>query len=110
MPGHNITTTITSLSHEGRGITQIDGKTVFIENALPGEKIEIEITKKHSRYNEARVINIIEASADRVKPQCIHFEICGGCQLQHMNAESQINLKQKTLLEQLKHIGHVEPK
>lgn len=109
MPGDNTVVNIKGLSHEGRGIAQIDGKTVFIENALPNEVIEIELTKKHSRYNEARVINIIEASPDRVEPKCSHFHICGGCQLQHMDINAQILLKQKTLLEQLKYTGHVEP-
>ncbi len=109
MPGNNTVVTITGLSHEGRGIGQIEGKTVFIENALPNEVIEIEITKKHSRYNEARILNIIESSPDRVEPKCSHFHICGGCQLQHMDINAQINLKQKTLLEQLKYTGHVEP-
>lgn len=109
MPGNNTVVNITGLSHEGRGIAQIDGKTVFIENALPNEVIEIEITKKHSRYNEAKVLNIIEASPDRVEPKCSHFHICGGCQLQHMDINAQILLKQKTLLEQLKYTGHVEP-
>lgn len=108
MPGNNTVVTITGLSHEGRGIAQIDGKTVFIENALPNEVIEIEITKKHSRYNEARVLNIIKSSPDRVEPKCSHFEICGGCQLQHMEINAQILLKQKSLLEQFKYTGHIE--
>jgi 23S rRNA (uracil1939-C5)-methyltransferase len=101
---------ITALSHEGRGITHINGKTTFVETALPDEIVEIELTKKHSRYNEARVINIIEPSPHRVTPKCIHFDLCGGCQLQHINIEEQMSIKQKTLLEQLKHIGQVETK
>jgi 23S rRNA (uracil1939-C5)-methyltransferase len=109
MPGNNLTITITGLSHEGRGIAQINGKTVFVDNALPGETLEIEITKKHGRYNEGRMTTIIEASPARIIPRCIHFEICGGCHLQHINAEDQISLKQHTLLEQLKHTGHTAP-
>ncbi len=102
-------TQIESLSHDGRGITHINGKTVFVENALPGETVAIEIFKKHRRYSEAKVIEVIEASPERVTPPCQHFTICGGCQLQHMHPDAQIALKQKTLLEQLAHFAKIKP-
>ncbi len=102
--------TIDNLSHEGRGVAHLNGKAVFIDGALPGETVLAEITKKHSRYNKAKLIEVIKASPDRVTPKCSHFEICGGCQLQHMSPEKQILLKQDNLLNQLKHIGKVEAK
>ncbi|MDX2164876.1 MAG: TRAM domain-containing protein, partial [Gammaproteobacteria bacterium] len=101
---------ITNLSHEGRGVGHLNGKAVFVDGALPGEVIRAEITKKHSRYNNAKLIEVIKPSPDRVSPKCSHFSICGGCQLQHMSAEKQILLKQENLLNQLTHIGKVEPK
>lgn len=101
--------TIKSLSHEGRGVAQLNGKTIFVDGALPDEKVRCEYTKKHKRFDEARVIDIIESSPFRVEPQCPHFMICGGCNLQHVDADQQITLKQQTLLEQLQHFGSIIP-
>lgn len=102
--------TIEKLSHDGRGIAHLDGKTIFVENALPGETVVIEIFRKHRRYAEAKIINIIQASPERVTPPCEHFTMCGGCQLQHMHPDAQIALKEKTLLEQLQHFAKTQPK
>ncbi len=106
----NIQLKIQSLSHEGRGIGKIDGKTIFIDNALPEETILCQIDKRHRRYDEGRAIEIIEPSPDRVEPLCIHFYECGGCQLQHLAASKQINMKESFLLEQLHHFGGIQPK
>ncbi|HEV2613807.1 MAG TPA: 23S rRNA (uracil(1939)-C(5))-methyltransferase RlmD [Gammaproteobacteria bacterium] len=100
---------ITNLSHDGRGVGHLNGKAVFIDGALPDEVVLAEITKKHSRFNHARLIEVIKASPDRVVAKCSHFDICGGCQLQHLDPEKQILLKQDNLLNQLKHMGQVEP-
>lgn len=100
---------IESLSHDGRGIARIDGKTVFVTGALPGETVQIRYYKRSKKFDEAVCENILEASADRVKPLCPHFSMCGGCNLQHLNSDSQRQHKQAVLLEQLKHFGQVEP-
>ncbi len=99
--------TIQSLSHDGRGIAKINGKTIFIENALPGERVTWIPTYSHRRYTEGRAIDILEASGDRETPPCPHFEQCGGCQLQHLSSDAQLKLKQKVLLEQLQHFGNI---
>jgi 23S rRNA (uracil1939-C5)-methyltransferase len=105
-----LSTTITSLSHDGRGIAASEKhKTTFISGALVGEDVTFRLTKKHSRYNEGCVVDILKASADRVTPDCPHFQVCGGCSMQHIRMSVQIEHKQKILLEQLKHFGHVEP-
>lgn len=101
--------TVHSLSHDGRGITQIANKTTFVSGALPGETITCNITKKRGSYNEADVVQVIEPSTQRVTPPCKHFGVCGGCSLQHMNDTAQMELKQNTLLDQLKHFGKVIP-
>lgn len=100
---------INKLSHDGRGIAAIDGKTTFIHGALAGEKTLCKITYQHRRYNEGKVIEVLIPAVERTQPKCAHFGICGGCSLQHMALESQIQFKQRTLLEHLKHFGNVEP-
>lgn len=103
-------TTISALSHDGRGISRENGKTIFISNSLPSETVEYQIVKKHSKFIEAKLVNIVTQSQDRIDAPCQHFGICGGCNLQHMSMSSQIALKQDTLLNQLLHIGKVIPK
>lgn len=104
-----ITVEIQGLSHDGRGIASINGKTTFVNGAIAGETVTCKITKKHSRYNEAEVVNIINPAKERVTPGCAHFSICGGCSMQHIADDAQIQIKQKILIEQLKHFGNVEP-
>jgi len=101
--------TIESLSHEGRGVAHINGKTVFIDGALPGEIVRFRYTGQHSRYDEGSAVEIDHLSGMRVTPVCSYFDVCGGCSLQHMHPQSQILHKQQVLFEQLKHIGGVEP-
>jgi len=100
---------VESLTHDGRGIAHVDGKVIFIDGALPGEEIEITSIKKHSKYNEARVLSIRQPSVDRVDPRCIHVDMCGGCSLQHFAPAAQIQFKQQLLVEQLQHFGKVTP-
>ncbi len=109
MSSELITAKIESLSHDGRGIAAIDGKTTFVSGALIHEEVRCKITKKHRRYNEAQAVDILTPAAERTTPLCKHFSICGGCSLQHMEATAQIQMKQKVLLEQLKHFGNVIP-
>lgn len=103
-------TEITALSHDGRGIGRdLQGKTVFIDGALPGEHVTCEITHKKRRFNVARAVSIDSPAEDRVIPQCEHFLICGGCSNQHLSEQAQITAKQNTLLEQLEHFGQTKP-
>lgn len=108
-----LTAKIETLSHEGRGIAHINGKITFIEGALPGEEVEFVYLKKRSKYDEAKAIRIINASPSRTTPKCQHFDICGGCLLQHMSQEAQVTFKTHVLLEQLTNVGvkpeHVLP-
>lgn len=100
---------INKLSHDGRGIANIDGKTAFIHGALPSEKVLCKITYQHRRYNEGKALDIITPAKERVAPACKHFGTCGGCSLQHAAMDSQLAFKQEVLLEQLHHFGHVTP-
>ena len=100
---------IESLSHEGRGIAHVDGKAVFVDFALPGERVRARYTRTHRRFDEATTLTVLEPSAERVEPRCPHFGVCGGCSMQHLPAESQIRFKQDLLMEQLQRIGNVSP-
>lgn len=100
---------VNNLSHDGRGIANIEGKVTFISGALPEEKITYSIQRRQNAFDEAICVDILQPSPMRVKPICQHYGICGGCNLQHLQHEAQIDLKQKTVLEQLKHIAKVIP-
>ena len=103
-------TEITDLSHDGRGVAHVNGKTVFVKGALAGEHVRLRFTGKHRHYDEATVEEVLRASPERVAPLCAHFGICGGCALQHLDAPAQIAAKQRVLLENFERIGKVQPK
>ena len=97
--------TITSLSHEGRGVAKIDGKTTFIPFALEGEEVEFEYTLSKSNYDEGKLLRVLKPSVRRVLPPCTYFEVCGGCSFQHVAPDAQIAFKEDTLLNHFKHFG-----
>jgi 23S rRNA (uracil1939-C5)-methyltransferase len=100
---------ITSLDQEGRGIARLDGKAVFIDGALIGEQVSIEVFQRKPSYERARAVAIHTASPARVIPRCPHFGTCGGCSLQHAEASAQVAAKQRVLEDALWHIGRVRP-
>jgi 23S rRNA (uracil1939-C5)-methyltransferase len=93
------------MSHEGRGIAHIDGKTVFVFGAIEGELVRIQIRKTNCNYDEAITLDVIEPSALRIKPKCEAYAVCGGCSLQHIDNDEQVAFKQRSLLEMLHHAG-----
>ncbi|MEP6702985.1 MAG: 23S rRNA (uracil(1939)-C(5))-methyltransferase RlmD [Betaproteobacteria bacterium] len=99
--------TIESLDQEGRGVAHIDGKAIFIEGALIGERVSYSPYRKKPNYEFARVTAIHRASAARVEPACPYFGTCGGCSMQHLEAGAQIAVKQRALEDALWHIGKV---
>jgi len=102
--------TIDRMGHDGRGISTWNRKTLFVEGALTGEKVTARLLQNHSRYAEARLDQITEASPDRVVAQCEHYAECGGCQLQHAKAETQLAIKQAAVFEQVQRWGEVKLK
>ncbi len=81
---------IERLAHDGRGLAHsADGKTQFVDGALPGERVETAIHLTRQRYDEAHVRRVIEASPDRATPPCVHYAQCGGCDLQHLAIKAQ---------------------
>jgi 23S rRNA (uracil1939-C5)-methyltransferase len=101
--------TVERLSHEGRGVAKVNGKTLFIEGALAGETVAFSVTQKHRRFDEATCTEIIEASADRVTPKCPHYGQCGGCDMQHLAHDQQIQTKQNLVVDQLQRLGGFQP-
>lgn len=100
---------IESLDHEARGIARLDGKTIFVDSALPGETVEYASFRKKPNYELAHLVDVIEPSSARVAPECPHFGICGGCAMQHMEPAAQVAAKQRVLEDSLWHIGRVRP-
>lgn len=98
---------IESLDHEARGITRLDGKTIFVEGALPGEKVEYVCFRKKPTYEIARVERVLRASPERVIPKCPYFGVCGGCSMQHLDPVAQVAAKQRLLESNLWHLGRV---
>ena len=109
LPAEPVTIKIDSLSHEGRGVGRIDGKTTFVDGALAGETVEMQYTYSRGKFDEGRVIRVLEAANDRVEPPCKHFGVCGGCSMQHQAVAAQLVHKQAILKEQLQHFAGTQP-
>ena len=100
--------TIESLDQEGRGVAHVDGKTIFIDGALPNEKVTYQTQRIKPSYEVGNVVEVLQASSDRTTPKCPHFGLCGGCKLQHLDARAQVAAKQQMLEADLWHIGKVK--
>jgi 23S rRNA (uracil1939-C5)-methyltransferase len=100
---------VESLDHEGRGVAHVDGKAIFIEGALPGERVEFASYRRKPSFELADATRILEASPSRVEPRCPHFGTCGGCSMQHLEARAQVSAKQRVLEDNLARIGKVVP-
>lgn len=100
---------IESLDHEGRGVGHADGKTIFVEGALPGEVVHYNTYRKKPNFEQAQAGAILKASPFRVTPRCRWFGICGGCSQQHLDEAAQVAVKQRVLEDCFSHIGKVHP-
>lgn len=102
--------TLTGFASGGKAVGHHpDGRVVFVEFALPGERVIAEITTDRSDYLEATAVLVLEASEHRVTPRCQYFGRCGGCQLQHVAYEEQLVLKTGVVADQLQRIGRFAP-
>lgn len=100
---------IESLDHEGRGVAHVEGKTIFIEGALPGEEVEYSSFRRKPSFEQASALSILRTSAQRIEPRCRHFGVCGGCSMQHLEPAAQAAAKQRVLEDALWHIGRLRP-
>lgn len=99
------TVEITGLTSEGFGVARIEGFTVFVEGALPEEQVEIRIVKLLKNYGFGKLLRTFNASAGRIEPSCDVVKRCGGCQLQHMSYESQLQYKTKQVKDAIERLG-----
>ncbi|MDN5842402.1 MAG: 23S rRNA (uracil(1939)-C(5))-methyltransferase RlmD [Alcaligenaceae bacterium] len=100
---------IESLDLEGRGVAHHEGKVVFVEGALTGERVLARIVRSKSSYDKARCERVLVPSSQRVAPPCPHFGVCGGCAMQHLEPTAQLAVKQRALEDALQHLGNVQP-
>jgi 23S rRNA (uracil1939-C5)-methyltransferase len=105
-----VAATIVDLTHDGVGVADLDGRRVFVADALPGERVEIALRKRRRGVQEAELKRVLEPSPERVRPVCEYFGRCGGCALQHLEHSAQVAFKQRVVAETLKRIGGVEPR
>jgi 23S rRNA (uracil1939-C5)-methyltransferase len=103
------TAVIGGVTHDGRGIAGIEGKKVFVAGALEGESVTFQRRKFRRNFDEAELLEVHEASPDRIEAKCEAFGRCGGCSLQHITPEHQRDIKAQTLRDNLERIGRVVP-
>jgi 23S rRNA (uracil1939-C5)-methyltransferase len=103
------TARIESVTHDGRGIAAMDGKKVFVAGALAGEEVRFQRRKTRRNFDEAELLEVLEASSERIDPRCAAYGRCGGCALQHVSEEQQRQIKAQTLRDNLERIGKVSP-
>lgn len=99
---------IESVAAEGKCVAHVDDRVVFVPFVVPGDVVDLQVTKKKHKYCEARVVNFIKKSPIRIEPKCEHFGICGGCKWQTLPYSEQLKAKQQQVYDQLTRIGKVE--
>jgi tRNA/tmRNA/rRNA uracil-C5-methylase (TrmA/RlmC/RlmD family) len=102
------TISIDSMAHGGDGVGRRDGKAVFVMGAIPGDRVTVDVSEVHDRFDKGAVSGIVDRSPDRVTPVCPHFSDCGGCQWQMATYGAQLDWKRETVRSQLVHIGGLE--
>ncbi len=109
LPADPVEARITAMSHEGRGIAHHNDRTVFVDFALPGERVLFRYTKLRRARADAVAETVLEPAAERIAPGCAHFGVCGGCALQHLSPEDQRAHKERVVLELMERVGGVTP-
>ncbi|WP_025690672.1 23S rRNA (uracil(1939)-C(5))-methyltransferase RlmD [Paenibacillus zanthoxyli] len=99
---------IIGMTHEGEGVGRVEGYTLFVQGALPGEKVRAKVLKTKKQYGYAKLLELVEASASRIAPPCPIYDQCGGCQLQHMDYAAQLKWKRQLVVDNLERIGKLE--
>lgn len=98
---------ITGLGHEGEGVGRYEGFTLFVPGALPNENVRVKVLKTKKQYGFGKLLEIVEQSESRVEAPCSIYARCGGCQLQHMSYEGQLEYKRQVVVDALERIGKI---
>lgn len=96
---------IIGLTHEGEGVGRVEGYTLFVQGALPGERVRAKVLKTKKQYGYAKMLELVQASVSRIAPPCPIYDQCGGCQLQHMDYVAQLAWKRQLVVDNLERIG-----
>ncbi len=99
---------IVDISSEGKSVAKVDGMVIFVDGGVPGDVADVMITRKKNNYAEGHVVELKTKSPNRTEPKCEHFGHCGGCKWQHMNYDTQLQFKHKTVSDALTRIGHLD--
>lgn len=99
---------IESVAAEGNALARVDGKVLFVPQCIPGDVVDVRLTRKRSGYMEGIVVNMVKPSPLRVEPFCKHYGVCGGCKWQALPYELQLKYKQQQVVDQLTRIGHLQ--
>ncbi|MGF7047610.1 23S rRNA (uracil1939-C5)-methyltransferase [Paenibacillus sp. DS2015] len=99
---------IIGMNHDGEGVGRAEGYTLFVQGALPGEKARVKVLKTKKQFGYAKLMDIVEASPDRIQAPCAIYDQCGGCQLQHMEYSAQLEWKRKLVVDNLMRIGKLD--
>ena len=104
-PGQRFTLTLTDMGHNGVALGRHEEQVILVPYGIPGETVEVEVTRKHKDYLEAEIVSVLSPSSDRTEPPCPYYGECGGCQWQHIAYPRQLDLKRQVVLDQLRRIG-----
>ncbi len=96
---------IIGMTHDGEGVGRVEGFTLFVQGALPGEKVRAKVLKTKKQYGYAKLLELVERSQHRIAPPCPIYDQCGGCQLQHMDYTAQLEWKRQLVIDNLERIG-----
>jgi len=107
--GDPVELTITDIAFGGEGVGRVDDFVVFVPFVALGEKVQADITEVKKSFARAKLIQVRQASPDRVTPECRHFAACGGCQYQHIAYDAQLRMKHKQVADLFQRIGGIDP-
>lgn len=99
---------IIDIAEEGKGVAKHDNLVHFIERAVPGDIVDVELQRKKKNFAEGKIAEVKKPSEYRIDPFCSHFGVCGGCKWQHMTYDSQLKFKEQYVGNALSRIGKVD--
>src|SRR5476651_283569 len=99
---------IIDIAEEGKGVGKADEFVLFVDNAVPGDVVDVNVYRSKKNFGEARIVTLQHASEYRVKAFCEHFGTCGGCKWQHMTYAAQLQFKQKAVSDALSRLAKVD--